>query len=43
MDFFSLPVENADVHFSGMQVDAAVVPVLLIVESQDFASFHRSG
>jgi hypothetical protein len=41
MDFgFPLLVDDADVHFPGMQIDAAIVLVLLIVESHSLASFH---
>jgi len=31
--------DDADVHFSGVQIDTAIVLVLLIVESHDVASF----
>jgi hypothetical protein len=33
------PADDADVHFSGAQIDPAVVFVLLSVESHDVASF----
>jgi hypothetical protein len=32
---FPLLVQDTDVHFPGMQIDAAVIPVLVIVESHD--------
>ena len=38
---FSLPVENADVQFSSMKIDAVVVSVLLIVKFHELASFHQ--
>jgi len=36
---FSLLVQDTDVHFPGMQIDAAVILVLLIIKSHDLASF----
>jgi len=39
---FSFLIENTDVHFSGMQIDAAVILMLLIVEFH-IASFFRLG
>lgn len=36
---FALFVEDADVHFSGVQIDTTVVLVLLIVKSHGLASF----
>jgi hypothetical protein len=36
---FSSMIDDADVHFSGMKVDTAIVFVLLIVKSHDLASF----
>ncbi len=38
---FDLPVvvDNADIHFSGMQIDPAVISVLLFVESHNLAFF----
>jgi hypothetical protein len=44
VDFcFPFLVKDTDVHFSGMQVDTAIVLMLLIVESHSIASFHRMG
>ena len=34
-----LLIDDADEHFSGVQIDAAVVLVLLIVKSHGVASF----
>jgi hypothetical protein len=39
---FAFLIENTDVHFSGMQIDAAVILVLLVVKSH-IASFFRLG
>jgi hypothetical protein len=40
MNFDLAPVaDNADEHFSGVQIDPAVMFVLLCVESHDVASF----
>jgi hypothetical protein len=40
MNFDLAPVaDNADIHFSGVQIDSAVMFVLLGVESHDVASF----
>jgi len=36
---FALFVEDADIHFSGVQIDTAIVLVLLIVKSHSLASF----
>ncbi len=36
---FSLLVNDAHIHFSGMKIDAAVVMVLLVVKSHGVASF----
>jgi hypothetical protein len=36
---FSLVVQDTNVHFSGMQIDTAIVLVLLIVEFHNLASF----
>jgi len=36
---FAFLIEDADVHFSGVQIDTAIVLVLLIVKSHDLASF----
>jgi hypothetical protein len=37
--YFSFVIDNADIHFSSVQVDAAVVIVLLVVEFHGLASF----
>lgn len=39
---FALLIDDANVHFSCMQIDAAIKFVLLIVKSNDFASFFCS-
>jgi hypothetical protein len=39
---FSFVAENADIHFPGMQIDAAVILVLIVVEFH-FASFFVKG
>ena len=36
---FSFLVENADIHFSGVQIDTAIVCVLFGVKSHQLASF----
>jgi len=38
---FSLLIDDANVHFSCMQIDAAIKFVLLIVKSHDLASLFR--
>ena len=38
---FTLAVDDAYIHIAGMQVDPAVVLMLLIVKSHDLASFFR--
>jgi hypothetical protein len=40
---FSLVIDDAYIHFPCMQIDAAIVLVLLIVESHGLASFHLNG
>jgi hypothetical protein len=40
---FSLVIDDAYIHFPCMQIDAAIVFVLLIVESHGLASFHLNG
>ena len=39
---FSFAADNADIHFSGMQVDATVIFMLIVVEFH-FASFADKG
>jgi hypothetical protein len=36
---FTFLIEDADIHFSGVQIDTAIVLVLLIVKSHSLASF----
>jgi len=36
---FTLFVEDANIHFSGVQIDTAIVLVLFIVKFHDLASF----
>jgi len=44
VDFgFAFFVNNAYIHFAGVQIDTAVVLVLLIVKSHGMASFHQLG
>jgi len=39
----SFPIKNADVHFSGMKIDSAVIFVCFGVESHDKAPFLVNG
>lgn len=38
---FALLVNDTDIHFSGVQVDTAIILVLLVVKSHSLASFHQ--
>jgi hypothetical protein len=36
---FAVAIDSADIHFTSVQVDTAIVVVLLLVKSHDVASF----
>jgi len=38
---FAFLIYDADVHFAGMQIDTAIVFVLLIIKSHSLVSFHQ--
>jgi hypothetical protein len=38
---FSLLIHDANIYFSGVQIDSAKVFVLLFIQSHSYASFHQ--